>query len=138
MRTKRFEMPALFGDHHVVEVRRMLLEMPGVTDVYASSAFHVVDVTYDEKKTEESELTAKLEEAGYLGNLRVPEEAHADPRAEPGDSKPFFRHTAVYETTKTTVAFAQQVGYEGRPLWHCPGIGTIRRAEEETDRAKEA
>jgi copper chaperone CopZ len=67
MRTKRFEVPALFGDHHVVEVRRMLLEMPGVTDVYASSAFHVVDVTYDEEKTGEPGLTSKLEEAGYLG-----------------------------------------------------------------------
>jgi len=135
MRTKRFEMPALFGDHHVVEVRRMLLEMPGVTDVYASSAFHVVDVTYDEKKTGDPELTAKLDEAGYLGEWTVPGEAGADTPAEPGNTKQFFRHTAVYETTNKTVAFAQQVSYEGRPLWHCPGMGTIRRAEEETDHA---
>ena len=37
----------MYGDHHVVEVRRLLLEMPGVTDVYASSSFQVVEVAFD-------------------------------------------------------------------------------------------
>jgi copper chaperone CopZ len=140
MRTKRFEVPALFGDHHVVEVRRMLLETPGVTEVYASSAFHVVDVTYDEEEISEPGLTSKLEEAGYLGEWAVPAEVGAEGAADQGEreAKPFFRHTATYETSKRTVAFAQQVSYEGRPLWHCPGMGTIRRAEEETKNAQEA
>jgi len=37
MKTKVIELPALFGDHHVTEVRRILNEIQGVKDVYASS-----------------------------------------------------------------------------------------------------
>jgi copper chaperone CopZ len=47
METKTFDAPALYADHHVTEVRRILLELEGVTDVYASSAFQTVEVTYD-------------------------------------------------------------------------------------------
>ena len=135
MQTKRFEMPALFADHHVLEVRRILLELPGVSEVYASSAFQVVEVQYDENKINDLQIAVKLDEAGYLGEWTVPAEAGPEVqriRAEPGS---FFRHSAVYETTKKTVAFAQRVGYQGRPLWHCPGMGTIRVPKEETENA---
>ena len=42
-----------------------------------------------------------------------------------------YEHT--YETIKQTVSFAQQVNYQGRPLWHCPGIGAIKMDEEVKD-----
>jgi hypothetical protein len=32
------ELPALYADHHVLEVRRILQEMPGISEVYASIA----------------------------------------------------------------------------------------------------
>ena len=51
MEKKSFKLPAMYADHHVVEVRRILLEMPGVQDVYASSAFQVADVTFDPTAT---------------------------------------------------------------------------------------
>jgi hypothetical protein len=42
-----------------------------------------------------------------------------------------FRHTAVYETIKSTVTFAQRVDHDNaRPLWPCPGMGPIRKTEE--------
>jgi copper chaperone CopZ len=135
MQIKRFEMPALFGDHHVMEVRRILLQLPGVSEVYASSAFRAVDVTYDETKINDLQLALKLDEAGYLREWTVPSEVAADSRAETGGAAPLFRHTAVYETTKKTVAFAHKMSYQGRPLWPCPGMGTLRAAEEETDNA---
>ena len=75
MQTKRFEMPALFADHHVLEVRRILLELPGVTEVYASSAFQVVEVQYDESKINDLQIAMKLDEAGYLGEWTIPAEA---------------------------------------------------------------
>ena len=134
MQIKRFEVPSLFGDHHVVEVRRILLQVQGVSEVYASSAFHVVDVTYDESQINDLQLALKLDEAGYLGEWTVPEEAGVAAE-DPGDAGPRFRHTAVYETTKKTVAFAHQVSYRGRPLWHCPGMGTLRPAAEEAEHA---
>lgn len=133
METKTFEVPALYGDHHVTEVRRILLELAGVTDVYASSAFQIVEVTYDEKKINNLEIAVKLDEAGYLGEWTLPIELGT--AAQQGDGqKPFFRHTTTYETTKQTVSFAQRVNYQGRPLWHCPGMGPVKM-EEEADHA---
>ncbi len=129
METKTFETPALYGDHHVSEVRRILLELEGVTDIYASSAFQIVEVTYDENKVNDLQITAKLDEAGYLGEWTIPIEMET--AAQQGDgSKPYFRHTATYETTKQTVSFAQRVNYQGRPLWHCPGLGAVKVDEE--------
>jgi hypothetical protein len=40
-----------------------------------------------------------------------------------------FRHTAVYETVKQTVSFAQHVQYQGRPVWPCPGLGVVKMDE---------
>lgn len=129
MKTKTFETPALYGDHHVTEVRQILLEVEGVTDVYASSAFRTIEVTFDESKTNDQEITAKLDETGYLGEWTIPVELES--AAQQGDGqKPFFRHTETYETIKHTVSFAQRVNYQGRPLWHCPGIGAVRMDEE--------
>jgi len=129
MKTETFEAPALYGDHHVTEVRRILLGIEGVTDVYASSAFQTIEVTYDESKINDLEIAVKLDEAGYLGEWTVPAELGA--AVQQGDGKrPFFRHTTTYETIKHTVSFAQRVNYQGRPLWHCPGIGAVKMDEE--------
>lgn len=130
MEKKSFELPAMYADHHVVEVRRLLLETSGVKDVYASSAFHVADVTYDPDVVSESELAEKLSEAGYLGEFIVETEA-GQPAVSSNGDKTFFRHTEVYKQTKNTIGFSQEVGYVGRPLWPCPGMGVIKTLEEE-------
>lgn len=129
MQKSTFDTPALFGDHHVTEVRRILLSSPGVKEVYASSAFHVVQVEFDEKKINHDDLMRKLEEAGYLGNLAVLSETGVavEQRLE-NDSA--FRHTATYESIKKTVSFQQKVPYSGRPLWNCPGMGVIKTMDE--------
>ncbi len=125
-----FDVPALFGDHHVIEVRRILLGLPGVQEVYASSCFQIVEVSFDPSKIGEAQIAAKLAEGGYLEELRVPEEVGSigDQRDEKGS---FFRHTAVYEQTRQAVSFGQVVSYLGRPLWNCPGMGVITKKMEE-------
>jgi copper chaperone CopZ len=128
MDTKTFETPVLFGDHHVTEVRRILLELTGVNEVYASSAFQVIEVKFDPKKITAAQIAACLEEAGYLGE--VPMLIETGTAAERKDGDKSFRHTAVYETVKETVSFAQRVNYSGRPLWPCPGIGTVKMIDE--------
>lgn len=128
MDTKTFETPVLFGDHHVTEVRRILLELTGVNEVYASSAFQVIEVKFDPKKIEATQIAACLEEAGYLGEVPMLIETGTATERKDGDKS--FRHTAVYETVKGTVSFAQRVNYSGRPLWPCPGIGTVKMIDE--------
>jgi copper chaperone CopZ len=130
MKKKTFEVPALYGDHHVMEIRRILLEIPGVKDVYASSAFRVVEVKYDEEKVNDLEIQTKLDDAGYLGDWALNAEVGKAVGSGEGVNA-FLRHTAVYEQIKGSVSFAQQVGYQGRPLWPCPGMGAIKGMDEE-------
>jgi copper chaperone CopZ len=120
----------MYGDHHVTEVRHLLLELPGVSDVYASSSFQIVDIQYDEAKLSPDEIRAALDEAGYLGELPVVVEQGAVEDRENGD-KPFFRETVAYEQTGNSIGFAQQVPFADRPLWPCPGMGPIKQIEEE-------
>src|SRR3990172_8082766 len=124
MQSKAFESPALYGDHHVSEVRRILMELPGVKDVYASSAFQVIEVNFDPKKIKAEEIAARLEQAGYLGEMPMLAETGAAVEKKDGDDA--FRHTAVYETVKKTISFAQRVNYQGRPLWPCPGMCALK------------
>jgi copper chaperone CopZ len=130
MKKITLELPAMYGDHHVVEVRRILSEIPGVEEVYASSAFQIVEVTYDPARVNDLEIQMKLDEAGYLGewSIRV-EPGKAQARGE-GDGGG-FRHTAVYEQTRQVVSFARPVDSVGRPLWPCPGMGVIKTKVDE-------
>lgn len=117
------DLPTMYGDHHVIEVRRILFGISGVAEVYASSGFQVVEVSYDPDQTSADEIKAQLESAGYSGELPAPLES--DPEIAMGESNgktQFFRHTAVYPQIDQSVSFSQKVAYEGRPLWPCPGM----------------
>lgn len=132
MKTKIVELPAMFGDHHVTEVRRILNEMQGVKDVYASSGFRVVEINFDEGKVSDQELQLKLDEAGYTGELLTSIESEkAESSGE--NTQIYLRHTASYSQTKLVVGFGQNIGKQrGRPLWPCPGMGLIK-IEKEVD-----
>jgi hypothetical protein len=130
-KTITFDSPALFGDHHVLEVRRLLLDLSGVEDVYASSAFRVIDVTYDSDKTGEDAISKVLTSAGYLGEWLQPEENGFAAETETARLKSYFRHTEVFETSRQVVSFSQKVSFSGRPLWNCPGLGVINNKMEE-------
>ncbi|MBN2149170.1 MAG: heavy-metal-associated domain-containing protein [Anaerolineales bacterium] len=131
MQTKTFETPALYADHHVVEVRRILLEIPGVVDVYASSAFQAIEVTYDDTKVNDLEIAVKLDNAGYLGEWSQPIETGVSAYHAAQPQATFFRHTIAFPQTRQAVAFAQNVSYLGRPLWPCPGMGIISKPMED-------
>ena len=113
-------VPAMYADHHVTEVRRILLGISGVEEVEASSAFKTVEVDYDSDKTSDEAISEALEAAGYFGEIPVPAET-----GEPAvgrDGETFFRHTAAVETAGNTISFGQEIVPMGRPLWPCPGM----------------
>ena len=120
-----FPVPMMYGDHHVLEVRKLIAALPGVLDIYASSSFQVVEVQFDETKITADTIEETLEKAGYLGELELPVEAGAV--AENGNGQaPFFRKTAVFAQTGSTLNFAQKAPYKGRPLWPCPHVGPVK------------
>ena len=126
MTTVTLDLPAMYGDHHVVEVRRILFAIPGVTDVYASSAFHAAEVTFDPAQTSAEAIEHALGEAGYLDDLLVPVESDVPVTQEPGKDVTVFRHTAAVHAAGNIVTFGHKVPYSGRPLWPCPGMGPLK------------
>ena len=118
----------MFGDHHVLEVRRILQELPGIDDVYASSAFQFLQIQYDESKVTEEQIDALLEEAGYLGELLTPEETSIP--ATESNGQAVFRHTAAFKQTRK-VSFHRTTPDAPRPLFPCPGMGPVIRAKVE-------
>ena len=129
MKTLTLDLPAMYGDHHVIEVRRILMEQAGVEDVLASSGFHTIEVSYDPDQITADAITARLNEAGYLEPIAVPLETGQAAYTQDA-SLTHFRHTAAYTQVGQTVSFAQSVSFTGRPLWPCPGMGPIHALEE--------
>ena len=120
MSSKTVALPMMYGDHHVLAVRQLLLALPGVKDVYASSSFQLVEITYDETQLSEDEIQSTLADAGYLEELPVPVEIGSSPAHANG--KPFFSNTTAFAQTGQEIGFAQNVPDVQRPLWPCPGI----------------
>jgi hypothetical protein len=102
-----------------------------VQEVYASSAFQIVEVSYAENQVDEAVLKNTLGEAGYLDEWTLPQENGQAASEQVDKSGAFFRHTQVFETARRVVGFSQKVSYSGRPLWNCPGFGVIKTKMEE-------
>ncbi len=60
-----FAVPKLYADHHVTAVRELLARLPGVQEVYASSAFKRVVVSFDPAAASADTIRAALQQAGY-------------------------------------------------------------------------
>jgi copper chaperone CopZ len=65
MEKVQFNVPGLWADHHTLKVREVLGQVPGVTDIVASSAFRMVAMSYDPASTTPGAIMAALDEAGY-------------------------------------------------------------------------
>lgn len=126
MASLTLELPRMYADHHVLDVRRILLEFEGVKEVYASSGFRAVEVEYNSKKTPKKELEAALEKAGYLGEISIAVEP-STPANDDVESA-IFRHSEASEQVGNTVSFEQTVRVQRSPLWPCPGMGPVKTA----------
>lgn len=116
----RLSLPRLYGDHHVIEVRRLLLDLPGVRDVYASSSFHLLEVDYDPELTGEEKIREVLDRAGYLGKMEIAVERGPQAAVEGGI---FYRRAETFELAGRAIGFVQQIPDHSRALWPCPGMG---------------
>jgi copper chaperone CopZ len=73
-------VPGLYGDHHVLAIRDILGKISGVEDVYASSAFKQVAVTFDPAKAQPADFEGALAAEGYaVGEEALPEAAVETP-----------------------------------------------------------
>ena len=124
------ELPAMYGDHHVVEVKRLLMDLDGVDEVYASSGFRAAEITYNAKKVTKKDILSTLDKSGYIGELFIPVEMGVPVNERNSAEDTYYRHTEAFAQTGSVVSFAQKVGHEGRALWPCPGMKPITSMDE--------
>jgi excisionase family DNA binding protein len=78
-----FDVGSMYADHHVIAVRQALLAVPGVEEVWASSAWRKVQVAYDPSAISPDGISQALEQAGYpVGNGLHPNGPSAGPHAK--------------------------------------------------------
>jgi len=65
MERATFSTPSLYADHHVLNVRKALLAIPGVESVIASSMYRDITVDYDPATTSADAVKKAIEDAGY-------------------------------------------------------------------------
>ena len=66
-------VPGMYGDHHVLAVRDILGKLPGVENIFATSAFKQVVVTFDPAKAKPADFESALSAEGYMDELQWPE-----------------------------------------------------------------
>ena len=76
-------VPAMFADHHVINVKRLLSPLAGVENVIASSAFKEVEIEFDPAKTSQAALVKALTGAGYAPGTEVVPERTPDYTPDP-------------------------------------------------------
>ncbi len=59
------EVPSMYADHHVLTVRDALTDLKGVDEVYASSTWKQVLISYDPAKVKPKAIEKTLADAGY-------------------------------------------------------------------------
>ena len=66
-------VPGMYGDHHVLAVRDLLGKLPGVENIYATSAFKQVVVTFDPAKSKPADFENMLKAEGYMESEARPD-----------------------------------------------------------------
>jgi len=64
--------PAMYADHHVLKVRETLFALDGVEDIYASSAWQTVIVSFDPDVLAQADIEAAMAGAGYGPSSTTP------------------------------------------------------------------
>ena len=65
MEKTTYEVPHMYADHHVLKVHEALSKLDGIEEIYASSAWKQIMVSFDPKKVKSSAIEKTLSDAGY-------------------------------------------------------------------------
>lgn len=88
MEKLQLNVPDMWADHHVLKARDALTKLKGVENVYASSAWKQILVSYDPAQIAPAAIEQALADAGYpvdgreVPMLVQPPEKHRDPKWE--------------------------------------------------------
>jgi len=101
-------VPALFADHHVKNVRKALLALPGIENVIASAMYRDVSVDFDPSKVSAAEIRRAVEAAGYPIGV---EPQFGDVIESKHDGSPWY---TIQRRRTTTVMFDREMAGDFR------------------------
>lgn len=112
MEKLRLNLPSMYGDHHVTEVRGILTALPGVSVIAASSAWQQVELEYDAGQAAPQAIKAALLARGYS--------------TEPSSLAPVAPRKATFTDFALAPGgfeqFPERVPVLSSPLAPCPGF----------------
>jgi copper chaperone CopZ len=91
-------VPAMYADHHVSIVKRLLSPIKGVENVVTSAAFKTITVEFDKAKVTQDALVKALTDAGY-----APGEEEVILRRPNGRFDPAWENLGVRDTETNLV-----------------------------------
>jgi copper chaperone CopZ len=106
------DLPTMYGDHHVTEVRGLLSALPGVRPLYVSAAWQKVELEYDPAQTGPQLIRQALAARGYT----------ADPVGVPPVSSRNKTLTEYAFGPGAVEQFVEKVPAWGAPSAPCPGF----------------
>jgi hypothetical protein len=104
-------LPAMFGDHHVVQVRQIVAALPGVKDIRASASRRKLSVTFNRAQLTLEALRAALTQGGFAPGA-APAEAIGT-----GDNLPIVSAADQVEVREAKYSPPPNFGV-------CPGLET--------------
>jgi hypothetical protein len=67
------DVPLMYGDHHILKIRDALADLEGIEELYASSAWKQLMISFDPKKIKQADIEQTLVDAGYpVGEGELP------------------------------------------------------------------
>ena len=116
-------VPGMYGDHHVLAVRDLLGKLPGVENIYATSAFKQVVVTFDPAKAKSADFEKVLKAEGYMESEPWPAITDAVKGQRHGGSQ-FVVASGIAETVRFAAPPEPPIS-----CWSTvPSPGTVRAA----------
>ena len=65
LQNETISLPAMYGDHHVVEVRQIVTALPGVKEVRASASRRKIFIAFDLAQVTLEAISAALAQGGF-------------------------------------------------------------------------
>jgi len=109
-------IPTLYADHHTAAVRTILNGLKGLSEIFVSSAAKQVALSFDPKLIGSEAIEAALAEHGYATG-------EGEPVYPTSLAQAPSRHSSAIQAAGSALTFQQTApGWQGRPLWPCPGL----------------